>query len=394
MLRQARAWLSSPGGVKSWSRLAPGLERRLNRPPLTDLTKVSRLGVLRPDGMGDIVLTTGMLRELRQQLPSARITFICQSQWAPWMRTCPWIDEVVSVEVTSQSDQLRELKQLIELTRFMKRVWPLDLEVVVQPGTFHSYRTSRALAWFTGAPVRLCWEDPAACVDTGGQLHTHSLPYPNSWHQTDKCFRLLEVMGLDVANRHLATWWTPDDERQGAEIAREARQGRRYLIALGLAGSLQFKRWPRERYLEVIRRVVGSHDASFLALGGPDVADTCRWIAEQVPNAVTYVGERLPLGAIWASIARCDLYLGNDTGFMHMAAAAHIPVVAVVGVPEGPGGESDNLPTGPYDTVSRVVRAPAGSARRDEKNAALVSVDAVAEATLELLDSQIEKVRQ
>ena len=387
MLRGARAWLSSPGGVMSWSRLVPGLRRRLNRPPLTDLTKVSRLGVLRPDGMGDIVLTTGMLRELRQQLPATRITFICQSQWAQWMRTCPWIDDVVSVEVTSPSERFREARQLLELSRFMKRVWPLDLEVVVQPGTFRSYRSSRALAWFSGAPVRLCWEDPAAGVDTGGQLHTHSLPYPNSWHQTDKCFRLLEVMGVEARTGHLATWWTSDDELLGEETARQTRKGRQYLIALGLAASLPSKRWPRERYVEVIRRVVDSHDASFLALGGPDVADTCRWMATQVPNAVTYAGERLPLGAIWASIARCDLYLGNDTGFMHMAAAAHIPVVAVVGIPEGAGGGPDDLlPTGPYDTVSRVVRPPAGAADRNEKNAALVSVDAVAKATLELLE--------
>jgi len=336
--------------------------------------------------MGDIVMTTGMLRELRQQLPAARITFICQSQWAAWMRTCPWIDDVVELDVTSTSDQFREAKQLIELIRFMKRVWPLDLEVVVQPGTFHSYASSRALAWFTGAPVRMCWEDPQPGVDTGGQLHTHSLPYPNSCHQTDKCFRLLEIMGLEAGNRRLATWWTPEDARQGEDIAREARKGRRYLITLGLAASRPSKRWPRERYLEVIRDVLGSRDAAFLALGGTDVADTCGWLAEQVPEAITYAGERLPLGVIWASIARCDLYLGNDTGFMHMAAAARVPVVVVVGVSEGaPKARGDSLPTGPYDTISRAVRPPAGIPFRDEKNAALVPVDAVTKATLELL---------
>ena len=363
----------------------PGLRRRLSRPPLSDLRTVRRLGVLRPDGMGDIVMTTGMLRELRQQLPAARITFICQSQWASWMRTCPWIDDVVEFDVISSSDRFREANRLIELIRFMKRVWPLDLEVVIQPGTFRWYQTSRALAWFSGAPVRLCWEDPQWGVDTGGQLHTHSLPYANSWHQTDKCFRLLEVMGLEAENRRLATWWTADDARQGQDIAHEARKGRRYPIALGLAASLPAKRWPRERYLEVVRDVIGSRDAAFLALGGPDVADTCGWLAEQVPEAITYAGERLPLGAIWASIASCDLYLGNDTGFMHMAAAARVPVVVVVGVPEGaPGPRGDSLPTGPYDTVSRVVRPPAGTLFREE-NAALVPADAVAKATLELL---------
>lgn len=67
----------------------PGLHRRLDRSQLSDLTKVRRLGVLRPDGIGDMVLTTGMLRALRRQLPATRITLICQTPWASWMRACP-----------------------------------------------------------------------------------------------------------------------------------------------------------------------------------------------------------------------------------------------------------------------------------------------------------------
>jgi ADP-heptose:LPS heptosyltransferase len=385
-LHAGRQWTVSPSGVKAWSRLMPGLQRRLGRPPLSDLTQVRRLGVLRPDGMGDMVLTTGMLRELRRQLPKTRITLICQASWAAWMRTCPWVDEVVDVGMTS-SVGFGEPKRLLELLRFAKRVWPLELEVLVQPGTLYWYVPSRALAWFSGAPVRLCWEDPDSGVDTGGGFHTHNLPYPNGWHETDKCFRMLEAMGLKGEGRRLDTWWTPEDARRGAEIAREARRGRRKLVALGLAASEPPKRWRRQRYLEVIREVGTRRDAAFLALGGPDVDETCRWLSERVPGLVTYAGDRLPLGVIWAAIAQCDLYLGNDSGFMHMAAAARIPVVVVIGVADGarPGTRGDPSHTGPCDTLSRVVRPPAGTASDMEPDTALVAADAVATATLELL---------
>jgi ADP-heptose:LPS heptosyltransferase len=366
----------------------PGLHRRLERPPLTDLTQVRRLGVLRPDGMGDIVLTTGLLRELRRQLPSTRITFICQTSWAPWMQTCPWVDDVIDVEMTL-SGEFREPKRTFELVRFVRRVWPLELEVLVQPGTLHSYVPSRALAWFSGAPVRLCWEDPAAGVDTGGTLHTHNLPYPNTSHETEKCFRMLEAMGLDSIGegRRLDTWWTAEEARRGSEIARVARKGRRKLVALGLAASESRKRWPRQRYLQVIREVDRRQDVAFFAMGGPDVMGDCRWLSEQADGAVTYAGDQLPLGAIWAAIAQCDLYLGNDTGLMHMAAAAQIPVVVVVGVAGGapPGTHGDATHTGPYGTPTRLVRPPAGTSTDGELDTTLVPASAVTRATLELL---------
>jgi heptosyltransferase-2 len=386
MLRDAREWIVSPSGVKAWSRFLPGLHRLLDRPPLSDLTQVRRLGVLRPDGIGDIVLTTGMLRELRRQLPATRITLICQTAWASWMRTCPWVDEVVGVEMTSAG--FREPKRLFELMRFVKRVWPLELEVLIQPGTSYWYVPSRALAWFSGAPVRLCWEDPESGVDTGAELHTHNLPFQNCLHETEKCFQMMQAMGLEGEGRRLETWWTPEDARRGEAIAREARKGRHKLVALGLGASEQLRRWPSERYLDFIREVESRRgDVAFLALGGTDVADACLRLSKRFPEAVTYPGDRLPLGVIWAAIAQCDLYVGNDTGLMHMAAAARIPVVVVIGVADGvrPGTRGDAPQTTPYDTPSRIVRPPAGTLSDSEVDTGLVSAYAVATATLELL---------
>ena len=385
MLRNAREWMVSPSGVKAWSRFLPGLRRRLDRPQLSDLTQVRRLAVLRADGIGDIVLTSGMLRELRRQLPATRITLICQTAWASWMRTCPWVDDVVDVAMTSGG--FREPTRLFELLRFVKRVWPLELEVLIQPGTAHWYAASRALAWFSGAPVRVCWEDSDAGIDTGSGLHTHSLPYPNYWHETEKCFRMLEVMGLKSEGRRLDTWWTPEDGRHGEEIVRDAGKGRRTLVALGLGASEPRRRWPPERYLDVIREVAAQRDVAFLVFGGRDVAGSCRWLSAQAPGVVTYAGDKLQLGVIWAAIAQCDLYLGNDSGPMHMAAAAHIPVVVVNGVADGarPGTRGDGSQAGPYDTLSRVVRPPAETPSYAELNTALVPTAAVAAATLELL---------
>ncbi len=352
---------------------------------MTDLRKAQNIGVLRYDGMGDMVLTSGMLRELRRSLPNARITLICRTPWADWMRTCPWVDQVVDIELTFPI-RFYEQRRVLQLFRFARReLWNLELDVLLQPGTLYWYFASRALAWFSGAPVRMCWEDPNWGVDTGGRFHTHNLPFPNAWHETEKCFRMLEAMGLRPEGRHLEPWWTPADARQAAEILQQAKGNRRRVIALGLAASESPKRWPEENYVRLVHELRQAEDFGFVALGGPDVAETCARLAGQ--GLVHYPGQRLPLGVIWAMLAGCDLYAGNDTGFMHMAAAARIPVVMVCGLPSGvrPGTRGDPRHTGPHDTVHRIARPPDSVPGAADLDARLVPFDEVLARTLELL---------
>lgn len=121
----------------------------------------------------------------------------------------------------------------------------------------------------------------------------------------------------------------PGDATHGEDIARNARGRHRKLVALRLASSEAAKRWPIERYLALIHRVAAEHDVAFLAVGGPDVTSSCNWIRERVPHLVSYPGTHLSLGVLWSAISRCDLYIGNDTGFMHMATL--VPVDTVVG---------------------------------------------------------------
>lgn len=394
LIRRARSawlgaldWTGTVEGIQSLGGAVPPLRRRLRRPPLADLSKVRRLGILRYDGMGDMVLTSGMLRELRRNLPDARITLICRTPWADWMRTCPWVDEVVDLEL-SFPIRFYEQRRVLQLFHFARRrLWPLELEVLLQPGTLYWYFKSRALAWFSGAPVRMCWEDPAWGVDTGGRFHTQVLPYPQGWHETEKCFRMLEAMGLKPEGRRLDTWWTPAEADHAAQLTRKIRAGHTRLVVLALAASEEPKRWPRERYLEVICQAAQQEDVVFMALGGRDVADTCTWLAAEAPGLVTYVGQNLPLGMIWAAIAQCDLYLGNDTGFAHMAAAARVPVVEICGLPIGArlGTRGDPSHTSPHDTVCRIIRPPAGTPPEVPLDARLVPVAPVLEATLELL---------
>ncbi len=374
-------------GVTTWGRFIPRLRRLQSRAPLVDVTQVRRLAILRYDGMGDLVMCSGMLRELRRQLPRARITMACRTPWAAWMKTCPWVDEVVHVENTFPK-RFNDLRRVMQMLRFARReLWPRELEVLLQPGTHHCYSHARALAWLSGAPFRMCWEDPGGGVDAGGRFHTHCLPFPNTMHEADKCFEMLQALGLKPEGRRLDTWWTAEEERLADGIVGEMRGTNCKVVALGVASSEVARRWPRENFLKVVREIRRRGNVAFLVFGGPDVRETCEWMIAQEGDSVRYVGARESLGTNWAGIAKCDLYLGNDTGFTHMAAAARTPVVDIRGLsPNAPRGtRGDPLTTGPYDTLSRVVRPPVDTPGGPTLDASLVRVESVLAATLDLL---------
>jgi heptosyltransferase-3 len=311
--------------------------------------------------MGDLVLTFGLLRRLREELPKTHITLICQEAWAPWMATCPWVDRLVSVPMSS-SPGLRLRSRADALRGFMAEVWPLDFEMVVNPGTLFDYVPSRALSWFSGTPARVCWEDPSSDIDTGGSLNTTVLPLPHHLHETEKCRLMLGALGLDANGALPSVWWNPVDRDRGRSIALRARKRRRYLVALGVGSSEKVKRWPATRFLDVVRELRKSGDVSFVAMGGTDVAAECSWLEQQDSSVTACASSDVSIGAAWAAVAECDLYVGNDTGLMHLAAAAGIPVVAIIGIPPGaPPGTRGDTQSGPVGTSTVIVRpAPRG----------------------------------
>lgn len=390
-VRRLLQWAVSIDGILAWGNCIPQLHWRLARPPLKDLLQAREVVILRYDGMGDLVLTSGMLRELRRGLPNARITLICQPQWASWMRTCPWVDRVVGFELKLPK-RFYHQRRLASLLAFARReIWPLRPDLLLQPGTVLHYVESRALAWFTGAPIRLCWDDPDLGVDTGGRFHTRSLPLGVLVHETAKCFRMLEAIGLCPEGRRLDSWWTLADDAHGTEVSLKARGTRRILVALGLGGSEARKRWPRERFAALAHDLTRDFDVAFVTVGGQDAVSEGAWLSAGAPDSIYDACGGMALGELWALLARCDLYVGNDTGAMHMAAAARTPVVMIYGHPNSTRFRKDDTPqeevygTMPYGTVSRVVSPPADTPAGTLWGADLVPFAPVLETTIGLL---------
>ena len=257
--------------------------------------------------IGDAVLSTGLLDHLMRAHPEARFTIVCGRVAEGVFRRMPRLDRLIAVEKRRYSLHWLEIWGVLAFTR-----WDLVVDL-----------RASAIAW-------LLWTRRRAVIQ-GGRRPGHRLTH-------------LAVL-LGVSPPPLPVIWTaPEDTARAAALLPE---GRPWLV-LGPTANWHRKVWPAERFAELALRLTAPDGAlpgaGIAILGGP--GDQERSMATPVltalPQALDLVG-KLDLPEVAAVLARAAIFIGNDSGLMHLAAAAGAPTLGLF----GPTPSDEYGPAGP-----------------------------------------------
>jgi ADP-heptose:LPS heptosyltransferase len=185
-----------------------------------------------------------------------------------------------------------------------------------------------------------------------------------------------------------------EDEASAGALLDEIKGGEKPLAAIHPGANVSFKAWPPERFAEVGRFLVRSKSCRIVVLGAPgqEVALAKSLVESIGPEAVSLAG-KMPPRTLLAFLRLCALYVGNDSGPMHLAAAAGCPTVAIFGA-------TNPYRFAPYltDDLKRVVLSPLfnidliDKAREKGKNMLdAVTVDMVIKAIDELWTRVVDR---
>jgi ADP-heptose:LPS heptosyltransferase len=337
---------------------------------------VERILVIEPWNIGDVVLATPILRELRRRYPKARISILARPHGRELLAGSGLVDDVIVFDLpwTAQTNKyrftparMREMRRLVRTLRANNFDLTLDSRMDIR---------SNVLAAMSRAPYRLGYD-----IGGGGWLLTHSLPSDrDTTHRIDDWLSLLDLLpdaGAPITDERRPTVDVTAVEREGAQRKLRERGAKGSpVIAYHPGGSHPGKRWPRASFEELIRELSASLGGTQVVFLGPDETSSEGWPDESIVF-------REPLRELMALISCCDVLVCNDSGPMHIADALRVPVVAIfeIGNPQWFG------PSGPRARVIRGELAGTGisAAPLDHPPRNPIDVRRVAAAVKEIL---------
>lgn len=265
--------------------------------------------IIRLSSIGDIVLTSPIVRSLRRCLPEAELHYLTKQAFVPLVAHDPRIARVHAFA--------GDLGATVEALRAEGFDWILDL---------HRSIRSRIVRLRLGLPGSTYSKDRWPVL-----LHTKlglgSLPQV---HTVERYARALEPLGCGLDDGGLE-FFIPDDMRRlGAERMRDAFPAPPVAVVLG--GNYATKRWPREYFVELLNGL----RAPVLLVGGKAEAEDAAWIKARLEVPCMDAVARYGLLETAALLPHARLVLTHDTGYMHIATALGCKVFSLWGntVPE------------------------------------------------------------
>ncbi|TAN58125.1 MAG: glycosyltransferase family 9 protein [Magnetospirillum sp.] len=306
----------------------------------------SRILFVTSSRIGDAVLSTGLLAHLARTHPQARFTVACGPATAPLFAPAPFVARVIPMPKRRRAGH-----------------W------------FALWRQTAAIWW-------------SMVVDLRGSAIAYLLPtmarrvLKSSWAPRHRLLHLSSALGLDTAFAPVL-WNSAAEEAEAAALIPAGP-----VLAVGPTANWGAKQWPAERFAAVVGRLTAPDGILAAAKVVVFGAESERAVAEPLLAAlppgrgIDLVG-RVGLTTVHACLKRCSFYLGNDSGLMHIAAAAGVPTLGLFGpsseVFYGPWGEHCASVRGPR-SFEDICHAPDYDYRSQDCMMMDLTVEAVTDA--------------
>lgn len=289
-----------------------------------------RILLIRLSSLGDIVLTTPVIRAVRAHFPKAHIAMLVGKQSADVLRENPHLDEILPFDRLAKDKDTGEMLRVARALRARQFTVAIDMQ--------RKFRTG-LLMYLSGADVRV----------GKGRFATVGVRERGNKHATEHYFDLLHAVGIPAAEPQLEMFLAAA-ERAEAKRRLAAAGVRAEGLKVGLfpGAGWKLREWMPERFAAIGDRLAQDFDADVLVFGGEQEAALVGSVVEMMDaRAVPFAGN-LRVRELAACIETCDLFLTNDTGPMHIAAAVGTPTVSLF----GPGNHIRFQPLGTlHETV-------------------------------------------
>jgi lipopolysaccharide heptosyltransferase I len=311
--------------------------------------------ILRLSAVGDVIRTLPAVKALKEHTPSSSVTWIVEEPSRALLESQPKIDEVILFPRKRWTQGIKSLRTIGgtigEMWGFIMGLRKRKFDVVFD---FHGILKSGLLSFLSGSPKRIGYD--RSSTKEGNFLFSNvkvKLPKERI-SRFQRNLALLKGMGLEVREFKYSLHIPPEDQKYVESFFNTSSAFlKRPLIAIhpGTNSKAIFKRWMPDQYAQLADRLVRELNATVLFTWGAKELEWVEGIRKEMKEPSLLGPKTKSLTQLGEVYRHCDLYIGGDTGPMHIASLMGIPAVVIY----GPTDPIENEPFGNHIKVRKEV---------------------------------------
>ncbi|MGA0557939.1 lipopolysaccharide heptosyltransferase II [Larkinella sp. VNQ87] len=283
---------------------------------------------VRPDNLGDVLMTTPAFRALKESVPDRKLTLLTSSAGAGIARLIPEIDDVLTFDLPWVQTASGNGPAAIPILARTLQEKQFDAAVIFNVQSQNPL-PSALLCYLAGIPRMLgfCRENPY-------QLMTDWVPDPEilvaTQHEVERQLALVSTVGCTTSNKRLSLTVSSEARQQAlTQLAQAGIRADAPWLLLHPGVSEAKRRYPADQYIRAARQLIAKDGFQLVLTGSASERDYAETIRQALGEKAFNAAGRFSLETFAGLIAEAPLLISNNTGPVHMASAVGTPVVVL-----------------------------------------------------------------
>lgn len=286
--------------------------------------RIGKILVIKLRAIGDVLLSTVVLKNLRHNFPSAKIDFLTEPPSKDIIDGNPFVDELIIFE--------REKNSLKKFYELRKRKYDLVIDLFCNP-------RSALMTFITGAKYRVGY----AFRGRGYAYNIKLKPRKEVYHNVEFNLDALRFIGLEIIDKEIYMPIKEEDENFAEKFWKENNLNGKTVIALNPSGTWETKRWGLEKFAKLGDEIAKNFKAEILILWGNQKEFEDAQKISSMMEIKPIIPPKTNLKQMASILKRCSFMISNDSAPMHIATAVGTPTLGIYGptnpYAQGPYGE-------------------------------------------------------
>ncbi|MCM8799574.1 MAG: lipopolysaccharide heptosyltransferase II [Candidatus Omnitrophica bacterium] len=279
-----------------------------------------RILIVRTDRIGDVVLSTPVIKTLRENFPSSFIAMMVSPQTKELIEGNPYLDEVIVY------DKEKEHKSWFSSMRFSFKLKKkrFDLAIILHP-------TNRVhlVSFFARIPKRVGYNRKLGFLLTDKLTHTKQF---GEKHESEYNLDILRHLGIKKIFKELYVPIKKEAEDSVIDLfKKEGITEKDRILAIHPSATCPSKIWPAERFAQVADRLIKKYNFKVFIVAGAKDKEIAKNVLENMKYKAVDLSGALSLSELASLLKRCKLFISNDSGPVHISSALGTPVISIFG---------------------------------------------------------------